>query len=138
MSRALTPRDYDCLSIVKRLTAGGWPARVKDVAVEMRVKPPTALGFLEKLAEASAIEKGPSGYRLTKEGSRVVDGLTRTHRLFETLFVRNGISVEEAHRISSSIDRYVDQSAAAQLCAGLNHPKKCPHDMPIPAGDKYD
>jgi DtxR family transcriptional regulator, Mn-dependent transcriptional regulator len=135
---SLTPRDYDCLSAMKHLTADGWAARLKDVAAEMGVKPPTAIGFLERLIMASAVEKGAGGYRLTKEGLNLSNELTRSHRLFETLFVRTGIPIDEAHRISSSIDRYVDGRALAVLCARLDHPKKCPHNMPIPAGDKYD
>ena len=59
MRRSITERDYDCLKAVKNLTADGWVARVKDVAASMQVKPPTALGFLDRLVKASAVEKGP-------------------------------------------------------------------------------
>jgi DtxR family Mn-dependent transcriptional regulator len=138
MDSSLTKRDYDCLKAVKTLTADGWVARVKDVANNMEVKPPTALGFLDRLVQLSAVEKGSVGYRLTRKGSRLVDELTRSHRLFETLLFRTGMSVDEAHMISASIDRHIDDRAAALLCARLDHPKKCPHDMPIPAGDQYD
>jgi len=138
MQSTLTTRDYDCLKAVKSLTADGWVARVKDVATSMQVKPPTALGFLDRLVQMSAVEKGVVGYRLTQRGVKLVDDLTRSHRLFETLFFRTGIPLEEAHRISSSIDRYVDDRAAALLCAQLDHPKRCPHEMPIPPCDQYD
>jgi len=138
MKPTLTERDYDCMVALRRLTTDGWIARVKDVAIIMHVKPPTALGFLDRLVQASAAEKGPGGYRLTRKGSMLVDQVTRSHRLFETLLFRTGMSIEEAHVISSSIDRHIDDKAAALLCAQLDHPKKCPHDMPIPAGDRYD
>jgi Mn-dependent DtxR family transcriptional regulator len=138
MQPSVTGRDYDCLKAVKRLTADGWVARVKDIAAIMGVKPPTALGFLDRLVKVSAVEKGAMGYRLTKEGSELIDDLTRNHRLFETLLFNTGMPLGEAHRISSSIDMYIDKRGASMLCAQLNHPKKCPHRMPIPAGDQYD
>lgn len=138
MEPSLTERDYDCLVAVRSLTAEGWVARVKDVASRLKVKPPTALGFLDRLVHVSAVEKGSVGYRLTPKGTRLLDEITRSHRLFETLLFRTGMSLDEAHMISSSIDKHIDDKAAALLCARLDHPKKCPHNMPIPAGDQYD
>jgi DtxR family Mn-dependent transcriptional regulator len=138
MELSLTERDYDCMLAVRGLTTEGWVARVKDVAARLRVKPPTALGFLDRLVRLSAVEKGSVGYRLTPKGTKLLDELTRSHRLFETLLFRTGMPLDEAHRISSSIDKHIDYKAAAILCANLDHPKRCPHDMPIPAGDQYD
>jgi len=134
----LTKRDYDCLRAIMALTADGWAARVKDVASALGVRPPTVIGFLDRLVQLSVVERGPGGYRLSRKGSKLVDELTRSHRLFETLLFRTGLTIEEAHLISLSIDKDIDDKAAALLCARLNHPKKCPHDMPIPAGDQYD
>jgi len=138
MKSELTTREYDCLLAIELLTSTGWAARVKDVAERMHVTPPTAVEYLERLARTSLVEKGSTGYRLSPAGTRYVDGLVRVHRLFETLLFRTGMSLEDAHRISSSIDKHVDDRGAAALCARLNHPKKCPHDRPIPAGDRYD
>lgn len=120
------------------MAVDGWAARVKDVAASMKVKPPTAIEYLEKLVKASVVEKGVTGYRLTKKGAELVGELTRTHRLFETLLYRTGVPLEEAHRISSSLERHVDSKASSSLCLQLNHPKTCPHAMPIPPGDQYD
>lgn len=138
MKRELTNRECDCVFTVGRLTSTGWAARVKDVAEEMKVSPPTAVEYLERLSKANLIEKGTTGYRLSPDGVRCIDGLVRVHRLFEILFYRTGMSLEDAHRISSSVDKHVDEEGAAILCAQLNHPKRCPHDRPIPAGDEYD
>jgi DtxR family Mn-dependent transcriptional regulator len=138
MNRELTTRESDCLFTIERLTSGGWAARVKDIAEEMRVSPPTAVEYLVKLSDAGLVEKGVTGYRLSAEGTRSVDRLIRVHRLFETLLFRAGMSIDEAHRISSSVDRHVGANEAAVLCAKLNHPKTCPHDRPIPAGDEFD
>lgn len=138
MTGALSRRDHDCLEAVSALSSQGWPARVKDVAIRMNVTPPTAVGFLDKMVELALVEKGPSGYRLSPEGEGRFNEATRAHRLFETLLVSVGISVDEACRISSSLNGPIDSAELEKLCAHLSHPGKCPHGMPIPGGDDYD
>ena len=134
----LSRRDFDCIASVYRLSSDGWPVRVKDVAMSMNVKPPTAVEFLDKLVAMELIEKGPSGYRLSKKGTSFMNEATRAHRLFETLFTQAGIPLEKACSISSSIEEHVDNDAMEKLCTHLSHPDSCPHGRPIPAGDQYD
>ncbi len=107
---------------------------MKDVAVMMKVAPPTAVEFLDKMAGMSLVEKGPSGYRLSKRGMERFNEATRAHRLLETLFSRSGIPLEVACRISSSIGNAIDDVDLERLCATMSHPGTCPHGRPIPLG----
>lgn len=138
MKTRLSRRDYDCIESVHALSLDGWAARVKDVAASMNVSPPTAVGFLDKLLETGLLEKGPGGYRLSKEGLVCYDEATRVHRLFETLFSRNGIPLEVACKISSSIGGAIEQADLEKLCANMSHPETCPHGRPIPVGAHHD
>jgi Mn-dependent DtxR family transcriptional regulator len=138
MSGGISRRDYDCIESVQSLTSTGWPARVKDVAARMKVAPPTAVEFLDKLVAKALVEKGPSGYKLSPDGIAFLKEATRVHRLLETLLARTGMSLDEACRIASSVGTDVDAAAVEKLCAHLSHPGSCPHGMPIPGGDKYD
>lgn len=138
MNSTLSRRDYDCIESVYSLTSAGWSARVKDVATKMKVAPPTAVEFLDKLIGLGLVEKGSSGYRLSGKGTECFNEATRAHRLLETLLARVGIPLEEACRISSSLGGPIDQAAMEKLCAHLSHPDTCPHGRPIPVGDKYD
>jgi len=138
MTTRLSRRSYDCIESVHDLSSGGWSARVKDVADRMKVRPPTAVGFLDRLVEAGLVEKGPSGYRLSLEGMGRYDEATRTHRILETLFSRNGITIDSACRISSSIGDTIDDSDLEKLCSRMSHPGICPHGKPIPAGEHHD
>ena len=133
----LSRRDYDCIESVFSLSSDGWPARVKDVARMLDVTPPTAVGFLDKLIGEGFVEKGPSGYRLTREGVKRLDEATRTHRLMETLLARNGISLEEACRIASSIGGTIGEADLEKLCENMSHPDTCPHGRPIPRGPRH-
>ncbi len=137
MASNLSRRDYDCIESVYDLSSGGWAARVKDVAGRMNVRPPTAVGFLEKLTGEGLVEKGPSGYRLSKKGTECYYEATRTHRLLETLFSRNGLPLEVACRMSSSIVDTIDDEDLERLCSKMSHPETCPHGRPIPVGEHH-
>ena len=137
MKTSLSRRDYDCIESVFSLTSGGWPARVKDVAGRMQVSPPTAVEFLEKLKDMLLVEKGPSGYRLSKKGEACLNKATRTHRIMETLLVRNGLPLELACRVSSSLNATMTEDDLEKLCANMQHPETCPHGRPIPVGAKH-
>jgi Mn-dependent DtxR family transcriptional regulator len=133
----VSKRDLDCIEAVHSLSLSGWPARVKDVAFRMKVTSPTALQFLGKLVEADLIEKGPSGYKLTVSGLEYFNGATREHRIFETLLVRNGLPLEDACEVSSSLTGKVNETVLENLCAHMSHPDKCPHGRPIPGGTTH-
>lgn len=110
---------------------------MKDVANRMKVSPPTAVGFLDKLKGMALVEKGPSGYRLSKKGVDCLNDATRSHRLLETLLVRNGLLPDEACRVSSSLGGPIREPELEKLCANLSHPETCPHGRPIPTGAKH-
>lgn len=134
----LTRRDIEYLMTVDNLSSGGWPARVKDIAIRLKVKPPSAVEILERLSKLSIIEKGPTGYRPSEKGALFARQAIRTHRLFETLLAQSGIPLEEACKISTSIEGHINESALDKLCSHLSHPDACPHGRPIPPGDQYD
>ncbi len=136
-SLTLSRRDYDYIESVHALSSRGWPARVKDIAATLKVAPPTAVEFLDKLVSRSLVERGPSGYRLSKAGIACFNGATRTHRLFETLLTRSGIPLEEACRISSGFGSTINEADLERLCAHMSHPEKCPHGKPIPVGPRH-
>ncbi|MDG7039348.1 MAG: metal-dependent transcriptional regulator [Nitrososphaerota archaeon] len=140
MNIKMSKREYECVESVRSLSSGGWPARVKDIATMMKVRPPTALGFLDRLVEMSLIEKGPIGYRLSQYGVAYINQVTRAHRLFETLLSNAGIPLDEACRASSSIaiEGDIDDEAIKTLSGNLGHPGICPHGNPIPADDMGD
>lgn len=110
---------------------------MKDIAGRMKVSPPTAVGFLEKLRDMSLVEKGPSGYKLSTKGQSCFNEATRAHRILETLLVRSGMPLEKACRVSSSVGIPISEEDLEKLCTNMQHPETCPHGRPIPIGAKH-
>ncbi|MDG6929293.1 MAG: metal-dependent transcriptional regulator [Nitrososphaerota archaeon] len=134
----LTRRERECLISVYELSADGWPARVRDISDQMKVKPPTAVGFLERLSAVLMVERGAAGYRLSAKGREMIDGIMRSHRIFETFLTGIGVALQEACRIASEVDMHIEPPTINALCAHIGHPSECPHGRKIPGGDDLD
>ena len=103
----------------------------------MQVKPASATGMLQRLAEIDLVSYEPyRGAVLTAQGKEQALKVLRRHQLLET-FLAQVLAVpwdrvyEEAHRIEHALSEYIE----ARIDAVLGHPTYCPHGAPIPAGD---
>ncbi|MEM3190787.1 MAG: metal-dependent transcriptional regulator [Candidatus Parvarchaeota archaeon] len=134
----ITRREKECLEYVYELTRDGWPATLKNISDKLGVKPPTAVEFLQRLSSLSMIEKGRGGYRLTDNGKELIREILRSHRIFETFLSRIGVPLDDACRISSEVDLYIDTEAINAICEHIGHPVSCPHGKEIPVGDNFD
>lgn len=135
--QGLTHREADCLKALARLTQAGWPAKLVDVAAELKIKPPSALELLERLRKRKLAVRGPTGYMLSYEGALVISRFNRIHRIFEVMFERAGIPIEKACLFSESLGVNLADEALDAICKTLNHPKRCPHGNPIPGEDEH-
>lgn len=137
MTLPLTARELECLRTLGRLTGTGWPAKLKAIAAELGVRPPTALELLDRLIRRGLVEKGPTGYRLSKEGGLAASKLDRAHRLLEVIFERAGLPPQKACLFSGDIGAALPDEALNALCRLLNHPRLCPHGNPIPGEEQH-
>jgi DtxR family Mn-dependent transcriptional regulator len=103
----------------------------------MQVKPASATGMLQRLAEMDLVSYEPyRGAVLTALGKARALKVLRRHQLLET-FLAETLDVPwdrvyaEAHRIEHALSEYIEQ----RIDAAVGHPTHCPHGAPIPAGD---
>jgi DtxR family Mn-dependent transcriptional regulator len=132
MAPKMSERDFDCLRTVEKLSANGWPARLKDISSDLNVRGPTALGFLDSLVRKSLVERGPTGYRSTESGTKLLRDNYRAHRVFESLLYKLGVPLGDACEMSSKVDETMDARAVDVFCSYLGHPRLCPHGLEIP------
>lgn len=107
---------------------------VSDVAAMLRIKAPSAVQMLKRLARnglVTYVER--QGVKLTAKGRRVGRRMVRNGRLMEAFMVdtlRLPLDLKVAHGAEHSLsDRFADA-----LCTAMGHPKECPHGYPMPPG----
>lgn len=135
MAAGLSRREASYLVTMYRMS-GASPVRLKDVALYMGVRPPTALEALYRLSSRGLVVREARGrYKLSGEGLRLAEVLVRKHRVLETFLARAlGLCADEACRLASAFDCAVPMELVDRMCGALGHPLCCPHGNPIPAG----
>jgi len=107
---------------------------VSDVAAMLRIKAPSAVQMLKRLARDGLVDYVErQGVKLTAKGRRVGRRMVRNGRLMEAFMVNTlklPLDLKVAHGAEHSLsDRFADA-----LCTMMGHPAECPHGYPMPPG----
>ena len=109
-----------------------------DVSSYLRVAPASVSEMLMKLGRRGDGNDSPyGGARLTPEGLREAQRVTRKHRLLER-FLSDilCIPVDRVHAQASEMEHALSDEAEKAMCRLLKHPDRCPDDKQvIPACD---
>jgi len=117
----LTPRKVDYL---KYLSERGGTARTNEIAAHFSVDPSTITKTIGDLADAGYLLHTPyRGVSLTAEGTRYAGFLIKRHRILSLIFVRNGLTDEEACREVSRFESFISRDAIDTMCRAMGHPK---------------
>jgi DtxR family Mn-dependent transcriptional regulator len=118
------------LEVILGLTRGGQPARTRDVADNMGLRPSAAEKMMQTLKREALIVQSPgAGALLTEAGRAIALTGERRHRLLEAFLVEVlGMGAGQAHREARAAERDIPEAAADQICAYLEHPGRCPDD----------
>lgn len=107
---------------------------VSQVAAMLRVKPPSAVQMLRRLAERGHVKYLPlKGVRLKAKGRRIGMRMVRNGRLME-VFITQTLKLPLDVRLAHSVEHDMTVSFADALCSLTGHPQQCPHEYPIPPG----
>lgn len=126
------------LEILYKLDKRGDRVTTKLISEELGVSPSSVTGMLKKLDNMGYVDYTPyRGVRLTAEGLRVSEKITRKHRLLEKFLCDIlRIKKEKVHDEACDMEHSLSDDAERALCQVLNYPDKCPDDSePIPACD---
>lgn len=125
------------LETILYLTKGGRTAKTKDIADAMGIRPPSVSEMLAKLKESGYIDYQPYvGATLTEKGRSEAVQMERKHQLLETFLVDTlGVERNKAHDEACEMEHSISDTTVSKICAFLGHPKFCPDDHPITAGE---
>ena len=102
--------------------------KVPDVVDNRR----TLLGMFE----SGLIFQPGDTLEFTPRGRVRARDLVRRRRLAEVLFsTAIHLSGPEVENVACRMEHIIDPAVTNSICAFLGHPRRCPHDRPIPTGD---
>jgi len=127
----LTHRQVEALRVIAAHQDDPRGASLKEIAVGLRVRPPSALAHLGPLEELGLISRYRGKSRLTDRGSRTLQEYLRHHRVAETLFGNLGLGPEETCAAAHEIDLAISHRTVDEICRAQQHPAECPHGAPI-------
>lgn len=89
--------------------------------------------LLRNLIKNGWVKKIQGGYQLTYFGKQRAAKIIRLHRLWEVYLVDFlGVGVEKVHRNAEEMEHILTPELEKELTKLLHHPKKDPHQQPIP------
>jgi DtxR family Mn-dependent transcriptional regulator len=131
-----TQSVQDYLKRIYDLTESGAPASTNDLARELRVKPASVTGMIQKLAAekpALITYQKHQGVTLTAAGRRAALEVIRHHRLLETWLVQSlGYSWDEVHEEAERLEHVISENLEQRIAATLGNPTRDPHGELIP------
>ncbi|HYB79083.1 MAG TPA: metal-dependent transcriptional regulator [Thermoplasmata archaeon] len=127
----LTHRQVEALRVIAARQDEVRGASLKEIAVGLHVRPPSALAHLGPLEQLGLISRFRGKSRLTDRGSRTLLEYQRHHRVAETLFGNLGLGPKETCAAAHEIDLAISHRTVDQICRAQQHPSECPHGAPI-------
>ncbi len=127
----LTRRQVDALRAIAVRESPERGVSLKLTAEALKVRPPSALGYLTPLEDMGLIVRHRGKSRLTSQGRTTLEEYQRHHRVAESLFGSLGLAPSETCHAAREIDLALSHRTVEEICRAQQHPAACPHGEPI-------
>ena len=135
----ISEATQDYLKIIFELTERYDRASTSQIAEQLKVKPASVTGMLQKMAqdEPPLVDyRKHQGVTLTAEGRKAALELLRHHRLLETfLHEVLGYTWDEVHEEAERLEHVISEDMERRMASVLGNPNRDPHGQPIPNKD---
>jgi DtxR family Mn-dependent transcriptional regulator len=103
----------------------------KELADRLKISPPTAHEYLQKLTESGLIVKNRGDIKFTPEGHTQAVELVKMHRISEVFAYRFlEIPWEDTHASVMELEHLFKGERGDKLFKNLGYPSSCPHGNP--------
>ncbi len=136
----MTSRQQKYLKLIWHLEDRYDSARIKHIAEQLQVRPPTVLSMLRQLQDSNFITYNRfSGATLTIAGKEKAEQLIRKHRLIES-FLMQVLKLEEPllHEEAERLELVVSDRLIGKIDEYLDYPRTDPHGSIIPMASGID
>lgn len=122
------------LKAIWHIKERGEDVKISNIAKMLNVRQPSVVQMLKKLSGKNLVNYTKAGVSLTEEGAKIGSSMMRNSRLLEVL-MHNALKVDIDEEMVCGIEHHMNKQFTDALCTMLNHPRRCPHDHVIPAGE---
>lgn len=112
----LTESEQSYIETIHSLIQKRGYARVADIAVTLRVKPPSVTNMLQKLDEQKFVTYTKyRGVILTSKGKALAETLEKRHQALRSFLIMIGVSEENAEKDACEIEHKVNPETIEKL-----------------------
>jgi len=109
MSAPISTREEDYLRGIHEILERKGYARIRDIANEVGVSPPSAVEMMKKLAQKGmVVYEKYGGVTLTPQGREIARVISRRHEIFrkflEIILVPEEVAMKDAHLLEHQLD----------------------------------
>ncbi len=127
----ISRRERDCLVTLEEDSTDSFPMRLHQIAMTLRVKPPTALNVIRRLEQKGLAKSRDGMVVLTESGNKIARSILLVHRTYESLLCQSGVSENSACLEAAEVDFIIPEANARLILKKIGNPKLCPHGKPI-------
>ena len=135
-AKDVSSQAEEYLEAVCRILDRGEVATPTELARELDIAPPSALGMVRRMVDQHLLTYSrQDGAQLTETGQARADSIRRRHRLAERLLTDLlGVPWERVHDIACRFEHVIDDEVEMYLASALDPPSTCPHGNPLDVG----
>lgn len=129
-SLKLTKSVEDYLKIIYHLQKHKGVIQVKDIACELKVKPPSVVEALKKLSEKGFISHEKYGdIELNEKGSKVAESIIHKHEVLKNFLRILGVDTETASKDACAMEHVLDSKTVDKLKRFSDFTQVCPGNI---------
>ena len=116
MSLELTDREEDYLRAIYEVTTNKGYARIKDIAVKVKVTPASAVEMMKKLREKQLVHyEKYEAVTLTEDGMQHAEAISRRHDTFREFLKIINVPDDVAEKDAHILEHYLDAKTINQF-----------------------
>ncbi|MBV9936545.1 MAG: metal-dependent transcriptional regulator, partial [Actinobacteria bacterium] len=133
MSEGFHPPVEEYLEAIYELEEEGVPVIRARLAERLGHAAPTVTENVKRLEEKGYVNATGRAVRMSPQGRRLAESVTRKHRLAERLLTDViGLEWHKIHAEAGRWEHVISDDVEEKLQELLGHPSTCPHGNPIP------
>lgn len=133
MSEGFHPPVEEYLEAIYELEEEGVPVIRARLAERLGHAAPTVTENVKRLEEKGYVTASGRAVRMSTQGRRLAESVTRKHRLAERLLTDIiGLEWHKIHAEAGRWEHVISDDVEEKLQQLLGHPTTCPHGNPIP------